>query len=166
MALVLRPFSPLDGEREWQFLQELESEVNGFYNDGNGVSREDFPAFLLERVKMAHRVDLPENRVAQVDYWLCEEEKILGVIKIRTALTTGLLENGGNVGYAIHPDYRGKGYGKKMLALALEKARLKGLDTVLITCHQDNTGSRGVIEANGGRLWKESEKSRWYWITL
>jgi predicted acetyltransferase len=31
-------------------------------------------------------------------------------------------------------------------------ARGLGIDAVLITCNEDNTGSRKVIEANGGVL--------------
>jgi len=166
VALSLRALSVTDGEREWRFLQELEKEKNGFGNDGHGVLPEDFPAYLLQHVRGANSVSLPENRVPQTTYWLEEEGEIRGMVKLRHYLNEGLLENGGHIGYMIHPSSRGKGYGKKMLALALEKARLKGLDEVLITCNQDNFGSRGVIESNGGKLWKESEKSRWYWIAL
>jgi predicted acetyltransferase len=39
-----------------------------------------------------------------------------------------------------------------MLAAALPVARGLGIDPVLITCDEDNTGSRKVIEANGGVL--------------
>jgi predicted acetyltransferase len=166
VALTLRPLSVQDGEKEWRFLQELEQEKNGFGNDGHGVPLDEFPEYLMRHAKGAHSVNLPENRVPQTTYWLEEEGTILGMIKLRHYLNEGLLEHGGHIGYMIHPDQRGKGYGKKMLALALEKSRLKGLDSVLITCNQDNYGSRGIIEANGGRLWKESDKSRWYWITL
>ena len=166
MDLTLRALSLLDGEREWLFLQELEWKKNGFGNDGHGIPFEDFPSYLLKHIKSANRVDLPVGIVPQTTYWLTDGNLILGLIKLRHYLTEGLLEHGGHIGYAVHPDHRGKGYGKRMLALILEKARLKGLDSVLLTCNQDNYGSRSVIEANGGRLWKESEKSRWYWIDL
>ena len=44
------------------------------------------------------------------------------------------------------------GYGTKMLELALKKAKLIGLNKVLITCDDDNPGSARVIEKNGGIL--------------
>jgi predicted acetyltransferase len=37
-----------------------------------------------------------------------------------------------------------------MPALSLEEARRIGFDRFLLTCDQDNVGSRRVIEANGG----------------
>ncbi len=166
MKLTLRALSPLDGVKEWRFLQELEKEKNGFGNDRHGIAEADFPSYLLKHVSGANRVNLPDGIVPQTTYWLTDGDRILGMVKLRHHLTEGLLAHGGHIGYAVHPDHRGKGYGKRMLALTLEKARLKGLDNVLITCNQDNRGSRGVIEANGGRLWKENEKSRWYWIEL
>jgi predicted acetyltransferase len=39
-----------------------------------------------------------------------------------------------------------------MLRLALPLARQRGLDLVLITCDEDNTASRRVIEKCGGVL--------------
>jgi predicted acetyltransferase len=51
-----------------------------------------------------------------------------------------------------------------MLAAVLPKARELGLEQVLITCDEDNKGSRAVIEANGGVLEYEGEDIRRYWV--
>lgn len=164
--MKLKPFSPLDGDREWQFLQELEKTINGFGNDGNGVAREDFPAYLLGKIKDAHEIALAPHLVGQSCYYLTDGENLLGLVKLRHRLNEGLLEQGGNIGYAIHPDHRGKGYGKQLLALTLEKARLKGLDGVLITVNADNPASQKVALSCGGRLWKSTKTYHWYWIEL
>ena len=47
---------------------------------------------------------------------------------------------------------QGQGYGKLILALALDECRRIGLARVLLTCLQDNVASARIIEANGGEL--------------
>jgi predicted acetyltransferase len=54
----------------------------------------------------------------------------------------------------------------------MEQAKLLGLARVLLTCDEDNLGSRKIIESNGGELeniiavegWPV--KARHYWINL
>jgi len=58
---------------------------------------------------------------------------------------------GGHIGYGIRPSERQKGYATTGLQLALEEARKRGLDQVLLTCGVDNLASRRVILANGGQ---------------
>ncbi|MEU2385508.1 hypothetical protein ABZ606_12680 [Streptomyces sp. NPDC012461] len=56
------------------------------------------------------------------------------------------------------------------LGAALPEARALGLDRVLVTCDDDNTGSRRSIERNGGVLEDVRTTTagikRRYWITL
>ena len=54
--------------------------------------------------------------------------------------------------YEIKPEYRHKGYGKKILKLGLKKVEEIGLKEIIITCYDDNTPSKKIIEANGGIL--------------
>ncbi|OGH91392.1 MAG: hypothetical protein A2479_01625 [Candidatus Magasanikbacteria bacterium RIFOXYC2_FULL_39_8] len=61
-------------------------------------------------------------------------------------------EYGGHIGYSIRPSKRKKGYGTHMLALALKKTKRFGLKKVMITCDEDNVGSRKIIQASGGIL--------------
>ena len=117
---------------------------------------------------------LPEGYVTSYDYFIVEDDKFLGRISIRTALTPKLLQYGGHIGYGIHPKYFRQGYGTKALELGLEKAKEIGLDRVLITCDDDNIGSYRIIEKNGGILenkvenFESGEKilTRRYWIDL
>jgi predicted acetyltransferase len=52
------------------------------------------------------------------------------------------------------------------LALALVEAKGLGLEQVLLTCDEDNDGSRLTIERNGG-VYEDSRKGkRRYWIDL
>lgn len=88
----------------------------------------------------------------------------VGFGNVRKFLTDALRVSGGNIGYGIAAPYRGKGYGKELLKLLLEKANEAGIDKALITMHKDNIASRAVAEANGAILEKETEDRVYYWI--
>jgi len=105
-------------------------------------------------------------------YWLVLDQTFIGSVSFRHELSDLLIHYGGHIGYGIRPAWKGQGYGKKMVALTLEKAKEQGLDKVLITCSPDNPASRGIIEANGGVLedirdlsWT-TEKIMRFWIDL
>lgn len=121
------------------------------------------------------REKLPEGYVPSYDYFLVDNNKFIGIIKIRIELTPFLMRYGGNIGYAINPCYWCQGYGTKILRLGLEKAKELGMTgKVLITCDDDNIGSYKIIEKNGGLLENKIENescgehflTRRYWIEL
>jgi len=94
--------------------------------------------------------DLPDGYVPASVYWLVDGNKFIGRVSIRHKLTELLRKQGGHIGYVIRPSERRKGYGIKILALALKKAKHLGFKKVLITCNEDNIGSKKIIEKNGG----------------
>ncbi|MFD1416620.1 GNAT family N-acetyltransferase [Oceanobacillus jeddahense] len=107
--------------------------------------------------------------------WLLIREsdhQLLGITNLRFELTNEFLKQyGGHIGYSIHPDERGKGYGAKILELTLKKAKENHLDRVLVNCDDSNLASASVIEANNGKLENKiidsnNELIRRYWITL
>ena len=119
-------------------------------------------------------IDLKPNRVAQTTYWLVEGNEFIGEIGIRHELNDSLFKYGGHIGYGIRYSCWGKGYGTKMLSLALKKAKQMGLNKVLITCDDDNYASAKVIENNNGKLENivhnlidgKIIQTRRYWIEL
>ncbi|MFA6004957.1 MAG: GNAT family N-acetyltransferase [Patescibacteria group bacterium] len=132
----------------------------------------DFEVYVTHLLKESRGENLPPDRVPQSTFWLVDGEKIIGRVAIRHELTDYLLREGGHVGYDIRPSMRGKGLGKKLLELALKKAKEIGLQKVLVTCSVENTPSKKVIEANGGMLENaiQSDPNKpatgRYWITL
>jgi len=98
------------------------------------------------------------------------EGRILGAIHLRHDLNDRLRLNGGHIGYGIRPSERRKGYGSLMLKKLLEALRAQGWDRVLLTCDEDNPGSRRIIETSGGVLADQVEfegaMTRRYWIEL
>ena len=116
---------------------------------------------------------LPAHYVPAYEYFVVDDDIFIGVIHIRIRLTENLLRYGGHIGYATNPKYWNKGYGKKILKLALEQYKnLIEEDKILITCDDDNIGSSKIIEANGGILENkitnedagEQFLTRRYWI--
>lgn len=78
--------------------------------------------------------------------------RIVGRSSIRHALNDFLEREGGHIGYGVLPGHRRRGYATEILRQSLVIARANGVARVLVTCHDDNTGSIAVIEACGGRL--------------
>ncbi|HEY0719281.1 MAG TPA: GNAT family N-acetyltransferase [Streptosporangiaceae bacterium] len=94
----------------------------------------------------------PAGQVPATTMWWADEEDYLGRLTIRHRLNSRLLGIGGHIGYDVRPSGRRRGHATAMLAAALPVARGLGIDSALIICAAGNTGSRKVIEANGGVL--------------
>ncbi len=164
MELVLKPLSVFNGEDIWRMMQEIGPGVNGFQNNGYNISLENFPDWLLSQIKISNSINVPNGKVLQYVYWLYQGPVPIGYGKLRPVLSEKLFENGGNIGFCLHPSFRNRGLGYVFLKLLIEKARDKGLDMVLVTVNSDNTASRKVVEKNGGLLWKQNSTLCWYWI--
>ena len=118
--------------------------------------RKDQEAFVAEVLSQSGIVTLPDgtevpklpNRVR----WMWDGE-FAGHIGLRWQAGTDALPSHvlGHIGFAVVPWKRRRGYATEALAMMLPVAREVGLKRVEITTDPDNTASRRVIEANGGR---------------
>jgi predicted acetyltransferase len=94
---------------------------------------------------------------------------IVGRASIRHHLTERLLVEGGHIGYGVLPEHRRRGYATEILRQSLGIVADMGIEKVLVTCDDDNTGSAAVIERCGGVLAEvgeghEGQALRRYWI--
>lgn len=96
--------------------------------------------------------------------WIVDGGTFLGSLAIRHELNDYLLNEGGHIGYSVRPSARRQGHAAKALADALPVARELGIERVLLTCDEDNTGSRATIEKNGGHYEDTRNGKRRYWI--
>lgn len=114
--------------------------------------------------------ELPEDRVPSDYFWITDvnaatgAEEVVGFLALRHRLNAWLHDQGGHIGYSVRPSRRREGHASRALALALRRAAELGLDRVLLTCDEDNPGSRGTIEASGGVYEDTRHGKRRYWI--
>jgi predicted acetyltransferase len=106
----------------------------------------------------------PAGYVPSTTLWWIDGDEYLGRVAIRHQLTPHLLDYGGHIGYDIRPSARRRGHATAMLARTLPVAAALGIDPVLITCDEDNIGSRKVIESNGGRFEDQRGIKLRYWV--
>ena len=108
--------------------------------------------------------ELPDGRVHCTYFWITDGPEFVGYLALRHSLTAWLLEEGGHIGYAVRPSRRREGHAVRALRVALVEAARLGIDRALVTCDEDNDGSRRVIEAAGGVFEDVRNGKRRYWI--
>lgn len=92
-------------------------------------------------------------------FFFMQDDGILGAIQIRHHIDhPHLRESGGHIWYSLRPSARGKWYAQEMLSLGLIEAKKLGIDTVMISAHEDNPASWRTIESCGWILQKIIEK--------
>ena len=111
----------------------------------------------LEKLEKDYTMVPNEERVPARTFFLVRENdnRIVGMINIRTALNERLRKGGGHIGYGIRPSERGKGYNKVNLYLGLKVCKEYGIDKVLMDATLDNPASWKTMEALGGIRVKE-----------
>ena len=83
----------------------------------------------------------------QTTYVLTDEnDHIYGLANLRHELKGKLIEIGGHIGYGIRPSERRKGYATIQLGLLLEKLKELNIEQALITCRENNIGSKKAME--------------------
>lgn len=143
--------------------------------DGSGITdpsrppRTDGDVIDFVSARLAEEdpdTELAPGRVHCSSRWILDDrtEEMLGFLAIRHRLTPYLLDQGGHIGYSVRPSARRRGVAGTALARALTEARDLHIDPVLVTCDDDNLGSRRTIECNGGVLEDIRAGKRRYWI--
>ena len=99
-----------------------------------------------------HGRDLPQGFVANADLVADVDGVVVGRASLRFELNDFLRTLGGHIGYAVRPQFRGRGYAKEILRQSVDLLRARDTSPVLVTCDDDNLASARVIESNGGVL--------------
>ena len=157
----LKQLSVSDGMDIYKMLQHISAVENEFKNPVKEMTYDEYKQWLKQQDDWSRGENLPDGYVGQTCFWLFDNGVPVGFGKIRHSLTEQSKQIGGNIGYAISSDYRGKGYGSILLKKLLESADNMNIDEKLLTVEKYNYASKRVIEKNGGKLIKENEY-RWF----
>ena len=164
MKIELKKLTIDDGADVYDMLQTMPEE-NGFMNPAHGISFDRYKKWLVDNDNASKGIGLADWMVPQDIYWLYADGVPVGMGKLRHHLTDALRVDGGHCGYGIAPAHRGKGHGKTMLGLLLQKARELGIDNMLVTIDNHNTPSIKVALANGGVVDKTTEMRHYIWLS-
>ncbi len=129
--------------------EEIEHPVFSFLQE---LARRDFNAYVRRLEELRQGEKLEPGYMAVRTFWLVRGGKfVVGQSRVRDRMGPELGAKWGHIGYTIRPTKRGKGYGTKLLALTLEKARAQGLTQVFLVCDPTNIATVRIIEKNGGK---------------
>ena len=119
-----------------------------YYQEGMSFRR-----YLEVLAEQERGVGLPAGCVPSTFLFAFISGRIVGRVSIRHTLNEVLERLGGHIGYVVVPEFRRRGYATEMLrhSLRISSERL-GMRRVLVTCDDDNIGSRRTIEKCGGVL--------------
>lgn len=159
----------LEARDEWG--RGVHQEGTGLQAIGDVDAAEGFARWVARlRQQSDESIPAGEGRVHATYLWITEGDTYLGAISLRHRLNEFLLRAGGHIGYGIRPSHRRRGLATWALGAVLPLARSRGLDRVLVTCHEDNRASARTIEHHGGVLEDvirtELGLTRRYWIDL
>ena len=95
--------------------------------------------------------------MVQASYFLVfdNNDELVGRVSIRHSLNKHLYNLGGHIGYCVLPEFRLRGYATQILKWSIKFIKNIGVESILVTCDEDNIGSKKVIQNCGGVLCKK-----------
>ena len=158
--LYLKEANMEDLEQEYAFVTSTPENENGFTNPGAGCDKDEFAHKILPGyINGAKGIGLPKGWVPETEFFLWDDDQIVGWFRIRHWLTEELAKGAGHIGYGIKEELRGKGYASAGLKLTVEKARqIICEDEIYMSVRKDNPASLKVQMKNGAYIHHEDER--------
>lgn len=165
MLFYLKELSIDMGINEYEMFQDIPSKESGSTNLCNGLPYEVFSSYLESQLARKYQ-NISEYDTPIVTYIMYVDNRPVGYITLRTKINEQWKKWSGNFYYAIRVSDRKKGYGTKILKLALEEFRKLNFKEIYGQSSAGNIVSSKVIENNGGKLLDEVGGTKYYKIEL
>lgn len=158
--LTLREPDVKDSDKLYEAVMKFPAWENGFGNPFILMNREQFrDAGIRMMQEEASGINLKPLHVPQSYLFLWDDDKVVGLFKIRHYLNGVLRHGAGHIGFGIISDYRNRHYATEGLKLALEKAReIVREDTVYMSCFRYNKASLKAMLSNGAWIADEDDE--------
>lgn len=152
--LYLKKVNLNDIDEEYKIIKIMPKDENGFVNEFYGASKEEFTEVIVPTlIRNSEGLDLPEGYVPQTYFFLWNDDKVVGLFKIRHYLNDFLRNGPGHIGYGLLPEYRGKGYATEGLKLAIDEAsKIVPEEELYFSVHKDNIASLRVLQKCGAYI--------------
>lgn len=156
MNLYLKEPTIEDKEEVIRMCEEFENSDDEYKFEGGSnikcVLSDSYEKYLEKCESDKNIESINPNWSNANNYLLVDENNhVYGCSQFRHHILGELINIGGNFAYAIRPTERGKGYGTIQLKLLIEKAKELGLEKVLVTCRENNLGSKKTMEKFSGK---------------
>lgn len=148
MDLLLRALHLEDQPQFVAACQELADE--GFEFGMQWRPGDEFAEFVIELCEEESGRGLQPGFVPATFRVAVVGGDLVGRVSVRHTLSPRLAIVNGHIGYAVRPAFRRQGFATEIFRQSLVLARDLGIDSALVTCDEDNWGSREVIRRGGG----------------
>lgn len=165
MKYELKELNMNMGITEYEMYQDIPLKESGSTNLCNGLPYEVFKNYLENQLARKYQ-NISEFDTPTVTYIMYANDIPVGYIGVRTKINEQWKKWSGNFYYAIRISERKKGYGTKILELALDEFKKLNFKEIYGQSSSGNIASAKVIENNDGILLEEVDGTRYYKIKL
>ena len=154
----------------WEYRKEFINNNDSIDGSSFLAEEENFENWLKNCRQALNEETVKDGYVPSTQFIAVENERVVGMCSVRHRLNDFLKNYGGHIGYSVRPSERRKGYATKILKSALNEAGKLGIEKVLVTCDEDNEGSKKTILNNNGvfenKVEKDGRITCRYWINI
>ena len=163
MKIELKQLNVNFGKDEYEMLQDIENNENGFSNPAYKISYEKYKEWLKNEDAYSRGENLPESWIPCTTYFLYINNIPVGYGRIRH-YSSEYLENvigAGNLGYGIAKKYRGQGYGKILFGELLKECKKIGFKEIKLFPLKNNIPTIKIMQGYGGKIIGEFKNEKY-----
>lgn len=147
------------GLLEYLMYQDIPIKEIGSSNPICGASYASFQEYIKQCIKEETEENIELHNATTNRYIYYVDNYPIGEVGIRTHLNYFWENMGSQIFYKVRVSERGRGYGMRMLRLALKECKRLGFQKVRINCNDKNVASQKLILNSGGKLHIEHYKT-------